>query len=285
MDGDWNVLQDSDTVRYDNPCIRVAALLGAGSKLVVRYGSAQYGLVLDGRETARVLAAKLAERTGVAASAISLCHKENMRAPILPATPVTMLPFHEGMEVYMQKRLGEEGGALQIKFGDGSVQTIVANASMTVGQLKQRICEIGPLMSVQVPTEPNAIELLWDKYPLKVDTKTLDDLGVWEDATFDCLLMGSHNQEEGRMQLFVKTLSGKTVALFMWPCETIASLSLKIYWKTDVLPQTQRLIWRGRQLANRRTFADYGIEKEETIHLLTRVSSLQRTPHGIWPNL
>jgi len=150
------------------------------------------------------------------------------------------------------------GMQLFVKTLTGKTVSIEVEEGESIEDVKAKIAE-----KEGIPPEQQ--RLIFGGQQLQ-DAKTLDDYDVGDDSTLHLVL-----RLRGGMQLFVKTLTGKTVSIEVEEGESIEDVKAKIAEKEGIPPEQQRLIFGGQQLQDSKTLDDYDVGDDSTLHLVLRL--------------
>ena len=161
-----------------------------------------------------------------------------------------------------------------------SVKTMLLPVDLskeTVGTLKARLQE-----KIKFPRIQMEIYILGEhrKLLLTTDHQTLKENEIISGSQLLVRILG----RPGSVELFVKTLAGRTTPLLVMLSDTVEDVKWYVYVVEGVPPEIQRLVIAGKQLEDSRTLTSYNIGPRSALHQLLMLHGCKqivvKTPTG-----
>ena len=98
-----------------------------------------------------------------------------------------------------------------------------------------------------------------------LDGCTLHDYDIYNESILYLALTF-----RGGMEIFVRTLTGKTITLEVEASDTMEDIKTKIQYKEGILTDQHILKFAGKSLKALHTLSDYNIQEESTLQLILK---------------
>jgi len=195
----------------------------------------------------------LSERTAIFSeklNSIKEPHSKNIKIDISPSFT----------ELKKKKQIVEENKILISLKYKGKSSEVVIDPSATVADLRSLLIQNEDLGDSILTFYKNNVQLE-DKDPLSMNDTILVKIGFAQSTS-----------SEPHIHFTVKCLTGESHEVSAPPSETILYLKNIVWEKTDTPPESQFLIYCGKQLADQNTIQSYNMPDHSLLHLVIRMT-------------
>ena len=165
-------------------------------------------------------------------------------------------PFRYKLEFKISEASNNDKILLKLKYPNGQIK-----------EVKTDILNSGYTFLNELNNNEMQYPIPYDIYYMNQKLDLFDLLITYNIKNGDMLEL----KKRYNMQIFVKTMTGKTITISISPEDKIFVLKFFIQLREGVPPDQQRLVFDGRQLEDNRSLADFNIQKESTIHWVLRL--------------
>jgi hypothetical protein len=95
------------------------------------------------------------------------------------------------------------------------------------------------------------------------------DLKMLDIKPINIFFYPDEDHTDYQRQIFVKTLSSKTIAITIGNRDAVFNIKLALQQLEGIPPHQQRLIYNGKELADRTKISD--LDQDATVHLVLRI--------------